>query len=193
MSNEQKPCARRPCAPWLLLEFDDSLFVVNPDAGKLPQDVLTKKRINASSHMLTGIIQVHHNYAPGDPVAIAKPEVHVAGDAITFGASSRFGRLQASELNRGQSRGFRADDRVVCASVEKQRYGLTLDGSIEENHAVDGVEWDAVRLRFIGDREPHGYQGGQQKSKYNSFVFHAASDTSNATLRVVHCGPPAPP
>ena len=43
---------------------------------------------------------------------------------------------------------------VVCADVERQGCRLTVYGGIEENHPADGVEEDAVRLRFIGNPKP---------------------------------------
>ena len=73
-------------------------------------------------------------------MAIAESEVHVAGDVVALGARPRFGRLQASELDRGEARGLRADDRVFCAGVEKQGCRLSVYDGIQENHPVDGLE-----------------------------------------------------
>jgi ribosomal protein L13 len=47
---------------------------------------------------------------------------------------------------------LRGDARVVCADVERQGRRLTVYDGIEKNHSADGVEGDAVRLRFIGNR-----------------------------------------
>lgn len=72
----------------LLLEFDGSVFVVDPHRRKLPQNVLTKESVNLSAHPLTGVREVHHQDAPIHPMAPVKSEVHFPRDVIAFGTGT---------------------------------------------------------------------------------------------------------
>ena len=62
--------------------------------------------------------------------------------------------------------------------------GVLANNTIPRVTKGDG---DSPRLRRRYTR-----QDAQKERKESSFVIHAASDTSNATLHVVLIGPPAP-
>ena len=127
-----------------LLQFDHVVSVINPHGGKLPENVLAYKAVNARSEPLTGVAQVHHQHRAFNPVSFFKTQIDLGFGVVAAGSGS------VSCLERGEIRGHSGHrwrhDGVICAGVEQEHGGLSVDLGIEQDHAVDAMEGNAVHV-----------------------------------------------